>query len=77
MAVPPGGHGLVAGGHGGCAGGHGGGHGGAGRLDSGIFDALTDPVSEAMASVENSGRSGTRLKGKFTHGRGRVQASTS
>jgi hypothetical protein len=35
--------------------------------DSGIMDALTDPVSDAMAGIENP-QSGTRLKGKFTMG---------
>jgi hypothetical protein len=35
--------------------------------DSGILDALMDPVSDAMAGVENP-QSGARLKGKFMMG---------
>jgi hypothetical protein len=42
-------------------------HGGSGGKDSGIFDALTDPVPTAEAGPENP-QSGTRLKGKFTMG---------
>ncbi len=42
------------------------GTGGAGG-DSGIFDALMDPVSDAMAGVENP-QSGARLKGKYLLG---------
>jgi hypothetical protein len=46
-----------------------GGHGGmpSSSGDSGIMDALMDPVSDAMAGIENP-QSGTRLKGKFTMG---------
>jgi hypothetical protein len=48
-----------------------GGHSGAGGMgvggDSGIFDALTDPVPDANAGGENP-TSGTRLKGKYTMG---------
>jgi hypothetical protein len=73
------GHGSTgSGGHGGTGGmthassaGSGGAMGNGGTMgsggDSGIMDALTDPVSEAMAGIENP-QSGTRLKGKYTMG---------
>ena len=40
---------------------------GTGATDSGIIDALMDPVVDAFAGVENP-QSGTRLKGKYTMG---------
>jgi len=71
------------GGHGGAVAAGGGGHGGAMAAsggagtdgaggkgvggDSGIFDALTDPVPDAFAGTEDPA-SGTRLKGKFIAG---------
>jgi hypothetical protein len=56
----------IAVGAGGAGHGGSGGHAGSGG-DSSLFDALTDPVSDALAGVENP-QSGTRLKGKFTMG---------
>jgi hypothetical protein len=46
------------------SGGSGNGQGGSGILDSGIFDALTDPVSSAAADVT----SGSRLKARYHTG---------
>lgn len=40
---------------------------GTGAEEGGILDALMDPVSEAMAGIENP-QSGTRLKGKYMMG---------
>jgi hypothetical protein len=60
-------HAGAGGGGGGALQATGGGSGngqGSGILDSGIFDALTDPVSSASADVSN----GSRLKAKFRSG---------
>jgi hypothetical protein len=56
------------GGHGTGGRGHGGAHGsGSGGSEAGIMDALTDPIAEAMAGLENP-QSGTRLKAKYIMG---------
>lgn len=57
--------------HGGnpASGGHGGntGNGGTGPNEGGLMDALMDPVSDAMAGLENP-QSGSRLKAKYVMG---------
>ena len=57
---------VAASGVGGAGHGGSGGHAGSGG-DGSLFDALRDPVSDALAGIENP-QSGTRLKGKFTMG---------